>query len=383
MDFDYKPKLTLSPDDDAPQAPEMKAVSEAEIRPVEQIHEHTMEKLSEAERAAVLDFAKKIDLSDTNQIMQYGSSSQKNIADFSSAALENVCTKDLGEVGSMLSNLVVQLQGFNFDMEEKKGVFSLFKRATNKIETLKAQYNKAEVNVDKIIEALETHQVVLLKDMAMLDKMYELNQSYLKELSMYILAGKERLKEAREKELPALKEAAEKSGLPEDAQAVSDFANMINRFEKKIHDLELTRIISIQMSPQIRLIQNNDTLMVEKIQTSISNTIPLWKSQMVLALGIAHSQQAMEAQRQVTNLTNELLKRNADMLKTGSVEIAKESERGIVDLETLKYTNENLISTLEEVRQIQIEGSRKRREAELELGRIEAELKNKLLELKE
>ena len=324
MDFDYKPKLTLSPDDDAPQAPEMKAVSEAEIRPVEQIHEHTMEKLSEAERAAVLDFAKKIDLSDTNQIMQYGSSSQKNIADFSSAALENVCTKDLGEVGSMLSNLVVQLQGFNFDMEEKKGVFSLFKRATNKIETLKAQYNKAEVNVDKIIEALETHQVVLLKDMAMLDKMYELNQSYLKELSMYILAGKERLKEAREKELPALKEAAEKSGLPEDAQAVSDFANMINRFEKKIHDLELTRIISIQMSPQIRLIQNNDTLMVEKIQTSISNTIPLWKSQMVLALGIAHSQQAMEAQRQVTNLTNELLKRNADMLKTGSVEIAKD-----------------------------------------------------------
>lgn len=380
MDFDYKPQLTLSSDK---AAPEMKTLSDAEIRPVEQVPEYSMEKLSEAERTAVLDFAKNIDISDTNQVMQYGSSSQKNIADFSGAALENVRTKDLGEIGSMLGSLVVELQDFDFDMEEKKGVLGLFKRATNKIATLKAQYDEAEVNVDQITEALDNHQVVLLKDMAMLDKMYELNQSYFKELSMYILAGKERLKEAREKDLPALKEAAEKSGLPEDAQAANDFANMINRFEKKIHDLELTRIISIQMSPQIRLIQNNDTMMVEKIQTSISNTIPLWKSQMVLALGIAHSQQSMEAQRQVTNLTNELLKRNADMLKTGSVEIAKESERGIVDLETLKYTNENLISTLEEVRQIQAEGSQKRREAELELGRIEGELKKKLLELNE
>lgn len=383
MDFDYKPKLTLSPDEAAPKAPDTAA--EAENASAEQAPDYSLEKLSEklsdAERSAVLEFAKKIDITDANQVMQYGSPAQKNIADFSGAALENVRTKDLGEIGSMLGNLVVELKGFNFDMEEKKGILGLFKRATNKIATLKAQYDKAEVNVDKITEALESHQVVLLKDMAMLDKMYELNQAYLKELTMYILAGKERLREAKEKELPALMETAEKSGLPEDAQAVNDFANMINRFEKKLHDLELTRTISIQMSPQIRLIQNNDTLMVEKIQTSISNTIPLWKSQMVLALGIAHSQQALEAQRQVSNLTNELLKRNSEMLKTGSVEIAKEAERGIVDLETLKYTNENLISTLEEVRRIQAEGSLKRREAEAELGRIEEELKKKLLEL--
>lgn len=383
MDFDYKPKLTLSPDEAAPKAPDTAA--EAENASAEQAPDYSLEKLSEklsdAERSAVLEFAKKIDITDANQVMQYGSSAQKNIADFSGAALENVRTKDLGEIGSMLGNLVVELKGFNFDMEEKKGILGLFKRATNKNATLKAQYDKAEVNVDKITEALESHQVVLLKDMAMLDKMYELNQAYLKELTMYILAGKERLREAKEKELPALMETAEKSGLPEDAQAVNDFANMINRFEKKLHDLELTRTISIQMSPQIRLIQNNDTLMVEKIQTSISNTIPLWKSQMVLALGIAHSQQALEAQRQVSNLTNELLKRNSEMLKTGSVEIAKEAERGIVDLETLKYTNENLISTLEEVRRIQAEGSLKRREAEAELGRIEEELKKKLLEL--
>lgn len=383
MDFDYKPKLSLS-QDEAPSGESIaEAASGAELRPLEQVPEYSMEKLSEAERTAVLEFAKKIDITDTNQIMQYGSSAQKNIADFSGAALENVRTKDLGEVGAMLGNLVVELKDLDFDMEEKKGILGLFKRATNKIATLKSQYDKAEVNVDKITEALEGHQVVLLKDMAMLDKMYELNQAYFKELSMYILAGKERIKQARENELPALKTAAEKSGLPEDAQAANDFSNMINRFEKKIHDLELTRIISIQMSPQIRLIQNNDTMMVEKIQTSISNTIPLWKSQMVLALGIAHSQQAMEAQREVTNVTNELLKRNADMLKTGSVEVAKESERGIVDLETLKYTNESLISTLEEVRQIQAEGSQKRREAELELGRIEDELKKKLLELRE
>lgn len=383
MDFDYKPKLTLSPDEAAPKAPDTAA--EAENASAEQAPDYSLEKLSEklsdAERSAVLEFAKKIDITDANQVMQYGSPAQKNIADFSGAALENVRTKDLGEIGSMLGNLVVELKGFNFDMEEKKGILGLFKRATNKNATLKAQYDKAEVNVDKITEALESHQVVLLKDMAMLDKMYELNQAYLKELTMYILAGKERLREAKEKELPALMETAEKSGLPEDAQAVNDFANMINRFEKKLHDLELTRTISIQMSPQIRLIQNNDTLMVEKIQTSISNTIPLWKSQMVLALGIAHSQQALEAQRQVSNLTNELLKRNSEMLKTGSVEIAKEAERGIVDLETLKYTNENLISTLEEVRRIQAEGSLKRREAEAELGRIEEELKKKLLEL--
>lgn len=386
MDYNYKPQLTLVPDKtpiaELTEVPESKEISVAGTHSVESVHEYTMDKLSEAERAAILEFTKKIDIADTNQIMQYGSSAQKNISDFSGAALENVRTKDLGEIGSMLGNLVIELKDLDFDMEEKKGILGLFRRATNKIASLKAQYDKAEVNVDKIVEVLEGHQIVLLKDMAMLDKMYELNLAYFKELSMYILAGKEKLKEARQKELPVLQERAEESGLPEDAQTVNDFSNMINRFEKKIHDLELTRIISIQMAPQIRLIQNNDTMMVEKIQTSISNTIPLWKSQMVLALGIAHSQQAMEAQREVTNITNELLKKNADMLKSGSVDIAKESERGIVDLETLKYTNESLISTLEEVRLIQAEGSQKRSEAEVELGRIEEELKNKLLELK-
>ncbi|NLO49111.1 MAG: toxic anion resistance protein [Clostridiales bacterium] len=385
LNYEYTPNLTLSPEN-APEVPvtqKTELTVSSETKETAPLPELTMDSLSEDERLAIREFAKKIDITDTNMVMQYGSSAQKNISDFSGAALENVRTKDMGQVGSMLGNLVVQLKGLDFDVEEKKGILGLFKRATNKIETLKIQYDKAETNVDKITQSLEGHQLVLLKDMAMLDKMYDLNLAYFKELSMYILAGKEKLREITEKELPVLKEKAQKSGLPEDAQAASDFANMINRFDKKIHDLELTRIISIQMAPQIRLIQNNDAMMVEKIQTSIVNTIPLWKSQMVLALGIAHSQQAMEAQREVTDLTNDLLKKNAEMLKSGSIEVARESERGIVDLETLKFTNQNLIETLEEVRTIQSEGYQKRREAEAELGRIEGELKKKLLELKD
>lgn len=377
FNFEYKP--TLSTDSDS-------ALTDRTTPADAIIKAHppafSMENLTEAERKAVLDFAEKIDITDSNMVLNYGSGAQKNISEFSGAALGNVRTKDMGEVGAMLSSLVVELRGLNFDPEEKKGIRGLFKRTSNQIAALKAQYDKAEVNVDKISAELEGHQLVLLKDVAMLDKMYELNQAYFKELSMYILAGREKLAKVRAKELPALKQKAEQTGLPEDAQSASDFSNMCLRFEKKLHDLELTRTISIQMAPQIRMIQNNDALMVEKIQTSIANTIPLWKSQMVLALGMVHSQQAMQAQREVTNLTNELLRKNSEMLKTGSVEIARESERGIVDLETLKYANENLIATLEEVRVIQEEGARKRAEAESELGRIENQLKAKLLELK-
>jgi len=340
-----------------------------------------LSKLSEAEQKIVNDFSEKIDITDTNAVLQYGAVAQKHISDFSDTTLKSVRDKDMGEVGNMLSGLVVELKTLNFDQEDKKGIKGLFRKATTQIDEMKAQYDKAEVNVNKITEELEKHQVVLLKDVAMLDKMYELNQAYFKELSMYILAGKKRLEECRATKLQELLQKAEASGLPEDAQAANDYASMCTRFEKKIHDLELTRMISIQMSPQIRMIQNNDTLMVEKIQTSIVNTIPLWKSQMVLALGMSHSQQAMKAQREVTDLTNDLLKKNSEMLKTGSVEIAKESERGIVEIETLKATNENLISTLEEVRQIQVDGAARRREAEAELVRIEDELRKKLLEM--
>ncbi len=377
MDFEYKPTLTLEPTEEAPKPAELISSAEKKVEaPV-----FSMENLSEAERKAVEDFAKKINIEDTNTVLQYGAGAQKNISEFSGAALNTVRTKDMGEVGDMLTGLVVQLKTINFDQEEKKGLKGLFRKASTQIEEMKAQYDKAEVSVNKITEQLEQHQVVLLKDVAMLDKMYELNQAYFKELSMYILAGKKKLAECREGRLKELLAKAEASGLPEDAQAANDYASMCNRFEKKIHDLELTRMISIQMSPQIRMIQNNDTLMVEKIQTSIVNTIPLWKSQMVLALGMTHSQQAMKAQREVTDLTNELLKKNSEMLKTGSVDIARESERGIVELETLKQTNENLISTLEEVRQIQVDGAARRREAEVELTRIEGELRQKLLEL--
>ena len=379
MDFEYAPKLTLTPDTDENTAAAA-AIPQPEA-PADAI-DTMMEVLTDAEKQAIKDFAEKIDITDANIVLQYGAGAQKNISDFSSAALGNVRTKDMGEVGDMLGDLVVELKDLDIDTEEKMGFLGIFKKAGNKIATLKAQYDKAEVNVNRISEELEKHQIVLLKDVAMLDKMYELNQAYFKELSMYILAGKEKLATERATTLVQLKEKAEKSGLPEDAQAYNDFTNMCNRFEKKLHDLELTRIISIQMAPQIRLIQNNDSLMVEKIQTSLVNTIPLWKSQMVLALGMAHSKQAMEAQREVSDLTNELLRKNAELLKTGSIEIATESERGIVELETLKQTNQSLIDTLEEVRRIQAEGSQKRREAEAELGRIETELKNKLLEMK-
>lgn len=374
---EFNPTLTLSPAAAAAAAP-LPAEAAPQTVPVKL----DLSQLSEAEQKTVQDFSKKIDITDTNQILQYGAVAQKNIADFSGATLNSVRTKDMGQVGGMLSNLVVELRGFNFSESEKRGFFGIKKKIENQVEALKAQYSKAEVNVDKISDMLQQHQVTLLKDVAMLDKMYGINQNYFKELTMYILAGKEKLEDCRNNVLPALQKKAKDSGLPEDAQAANDYANMINRFEKKLYDLELTRTISVQMAPQIRLLQNNDSLMVEKIQTSIVNTIPLWKSQMVLALGLSHSQQAMEAQREVTNMTNELLRKNAETLKMGSVEIAKESERGIADLDTLKNTNQALIETLEEVRTIQSEGATKRREAEVELGRIEGELKQKLLDIR-
>ena len=377
---EYVPSLTLNPDTDKglPTAAEIAKVAEEKVAPV--VLER--DQLTEAEQKMVDDFAKQIDITDTNMVLTYGSAAQKNIANFSEATLNNVRTKDMGEVGDMLSDLVVELKGLNFDDEEKKGLFGIKRKIQKNLTALKAQYDKAEVNVDKIVDMLEKHQITLLKDTAMLDKMYDVNQSYFKELTMYIIAGKQRLEECKNTELVRLREKAEQSGLPEDAQAANDYANMINRFEKKIYDLELTRMISVQMAPQIRLIQNNDSLMIEKVQTSITNTIPLWKSQMVLALGMHHSQQAMEAQREVTNVTNELLKKNAAKLKQGTIDIAKESERGIADIETLVETNNKLIETLEEVRSIQEEGSKKRAEAEVELGRIEGELKQKLLDLR-
>ena len=337
--------------------------------------------LSDAERKMVNDFAEKIQISNSNLVLQYGSGAQKKIADFSETALNNVRTKDMSEVGEMLTNVVVELKKFNVD-EEEKGLFSFFKRSGNKISTYKAKYSSAEANVNRICNVLEDHQVQLMKDIAMLDKMYELNKVYFKELSMYILAGKKKLAKVESTELPAAQEKARRTGLPEDAQAANDLSAMCNRFEKKLHDLELTRTISIQMAPQIRLIQNNDTLMTEKIQSTLVNTIPLWKSQMVLALGVAHSQQAADAQKAVTDMTNELLRKNAETLKMSSIETAKQSERGIVDIETLKTTNESLISTLDEVMRIQQEGRQKRQEAETELRRIENDLKNKLLEMR-
>ncbi len=378
------PTLTLDPNAAATaaavqEAPQAEAVEEKKDIPVERLE---LEKLSPAEQAAVRDFSEKIDILNTEQVLNYGSSAQKNISEFSEAALSSVRTKDLGEVGDMLGDLVVELKGMNFDQQEKKGFLGLFKKAGQNIASLKAQFDKAEVNVDKIVESLEGHEIVLLKDISMMDKMYEKNQEYNKELTMYILAGKLKIQQLRTVELPQYQEKARQSGLPEDAQAANDFANMIGRFEKKIHDLELTRTISVQMSPQIRMVQNNDSLMAEKIRTSIVNTIPLWKSQMVLALSLHHSEQAMKAQRDVTDVTNELLTRNAEILHQGSVGIAREAERGIVDMETLKKTNLELIATLDEVRQIQDEGRAQRAQAEEELGRIEGELKQKLLEMK-
>lgn len=379
-EFSYTPKLTLEPAPAATAA--MEAPKEKEEKEEITPERPALEKLSEEEQAAVREFAKQIDVSNTNQVLSYGAAAQTNISDFSSAALGKVRTKDMGEVGGMLSDLVVELKGMDFDTEEKKGFLGIFRKAGNSIASLKAQYDKAEVNVDRITTELERHERVLLKDIATMDKMYQMNQAYFKELTMYILAGKLKCEELRSNDLPKLQKQAQESGLPEDAQAANDLANMIGRFEKRLHDLELTRVISLQMAPQIRLIQNNDSLMAEKIQTSIVNTIPLWKSQMVLALSMEHSRQAMEAQREVSDVTNALLKKNAEALHQGSVEVARESERGIVELETLKHTNSELIKTLEEVRQIQEDGRARRAEAEVELGRIEGELKQKLLDIK-
>ena len=369
------PELTLETAVPTPAAP-APAPAKPEVTPV-QVDESM---LSDAEKKAVEEFSRKIDLMDSNMILQYGAAAQKNVAGFSENALNSVRTKDLGEVGKSLSELVVELKGFG-EEEEKKGLFGLFKKTGNKLETMKAQYAKVETNVDKIARELEQHQVTLLKDVAMLDQMYELNLKYYKELTMYILAGKKKLEDVRTNELPALRAKAEQTGAQEDAQKYNDMVQMCERFEKKLHDLELTRVISVQMGPQTRLLQNNDTLMVEKIQSSLVNTIPLWKSQMVLALGLEHSRQATAAQSAVTEMTNELLKKNADMLKMGTVQTAKEAERSIVDIETLQHTNQQLISTLDEVLNIQREGAAKRKAAEAELGRIEGELKQKLMEL--
>lgn len=337
--------------------------------------------LTAEEQRMVDDFAAKISLSDSNLILQYGSGAQKKIADFSENTLNSVRTKDLGQIGEMLTGVVTELKGFEDD-ENEKGFLGLFKKSSNKISTMRAKYAKAEANIDQICKALESHQIQLLKDVAMLDKMYELNKVYFKELSMYIIAGKKKLRQVEDTELADLTARAKQSGLPEDAQAANDLAALCNRFDKKLHDLELTRMISIQMAPQIRLVQGSDTLMSEKIQSTLVNTIPLWKSQIVLALGVAHSEQASRAQREVTDMTNELLRKNAETLKMATVSTAKESERGIVDLDTLKYTNESLISTLDEVVRIQEEGRQKRREAEGELSRIETELKQKLLDIR-
>ena len=368
------PTLTLTPEaPTTPAAPEVKK----EVEPV--VLDDSM--LTEQEKAAVNEFAKKIDVRDTNQVLQYGAAAQKSVASFSESALANVRNKDMGEIGEDLSRLVVELKGFGAP-EEKKGLAGLFKKTGNRIETMKAQYNKVEANVDKIAQNLENHQITLLKDVAMFDQMYELNLKYYKELTMYILAGKKRLADVRAGELEELRKKAEQSGLAEDAQAYNDLVSMCDRFEKKLHDLELTRMVSIQMGPQTRLLQNNDTLMIEKIQSSLVNTIPLWKSQMVLALGMEHSRQATAAQNAVTEMTNDLLKKNADTLKMGTIATAKEAERSVVDIETLQHTNEQLISTLDEVARIQKEGAAKRKAAEAELGRIEGELKQKLMELR-
>lgn len=369
------PTLTLEPDlgEAKPAAP---AVLEAEA--VKKEMEQTI--LTPEEQQMVDSFAQKIDIENTNQILQYGAGTQKKMADFSDAALENVRTQDLGEVGELITQVVGELRDFDAT-EEEKGFLGFFKKQGNKIENMKNRYAKAEVNVQKITTSLQDHQMRLMKDSAVLEKMYAQNLNYYKELTMYILAGKQKLQEVREGKLRDLEAKAAASGFPEDAQEAKDLDSKCNRFEKKLHDLELTRTISLQTAPQIRLVQNNDTLMVEKIQTTIVNTIPLWKSQMVLALGIAHSTEAAQAQRQVTDLTNELLKKNAQALHLASTETAKESERGIVDIETLKQTNQELISTLDDVMKIQKEGRIKRQQAEVEMRRMEDELKNKLLEI--
>lgn len=390
----YTFNLTLDPSPAAPVAPTASAVQEApaedtapaapaeEAAPEIPAEKLDIEKLSPEEQAAVREFSKQIDITDSTLVLNYGANAQKNIAEFSAQALEKVRTKDLGEVGDMLSGLVSQLGGLSEAPAEAKGLKKLFRSTTRSIRDLKNKYDKAEANVDEITAALDQHWITLNKDIVTMDQMYELNQAYFKELTMYIIAGKLRAQELRETVLPEMIKKAEETGLPEDAQAANDYAALLGRYEKKIHDLELTRMICVQMGPQIRLIQNNDALMAEKIQTAIVNTIPLWKSQMVIAMSLHHSQQAMEATRSVSDVTNDLLRKNAEALHTGSVAVARESERGIVDLETLVQTNQELIATLEEVRQIQDAGRARRAEAELELGRLEGELKHKLLEMK-
>ena len=373
-DFEMEtPSLTLEPDLGEFEKKE-------EVIPKKQTQKEEVPVLTPEEQKMVNDFAAKIDIENTNQILQYGAGTQKKMADFSDTALENVKTQDLGEIGELISNVVGELK--DFDVQEEGKFFGFFRKQTSKIENLKNKYDKAQVNVEKITDSLQQHQVRLMKDSAMLDKMYEQNLNYFKELTMYILAGKKKLEETRNGKLAEMKNKAALSGLPEDAQAARDLDEKCSRFEKKLHDLELTRTIAMQTAPQIRLIQNNDTVMVEKIQTTIVNTIPLWKSQMVLALGIAHSAEAAQAQRQVTDITNELLRKNAETLHMATIETAKESERGIVDLETLQKTNADLIQTLDDVMRIQMEGRQKRQAAEMEMHRMEEELKRKLLEIR-
>ena len=366
------PTLTLDP------AADEKVIAESKKATPVQVEDTP---LSPEEQKMVNDFAEKIDITNSQMVLQYGAASQKKLSDFSETALSRVKTKDMGETGELITNLISELQGFDATTEQPKGIFGFFKKTSNSIEQLKTRYDSADKNVERIKAQLEDHQVTLMKDITMLDKMYELNLVYFKELTMYILAGKKKLAEVRANDLKAAQEKAQRTQLPEDAQAARDLADLCDRFEKKLYDLELTRNVSIQMGPQIRLIQSNDTMMAEKIQTTIVNTIPLWMNQMVLALGIAHSQQAMQAERAVTDATNELLKKNAATLKQGTIEIAKESERGIVDIETLKQTNKQLIETLDELNKIRADGKAKRANAEQELGRIEGELRQKMLEI--
>ena len=366
------PTLTLDP------AADEKVIAESKKATPVQVEDTP---LSPEEQKMVNDFAEKIDITNSQMVLQYGAASQKKLSDFSETALSRVKTKDMGETGELITSLISELQGFDATTEQPKGIFGFFKKTSNSIEQLKTRYDSADKNVERIKAQLEDHQVTLMKDITMLDKMYELNLVYFKELTMYILAGKKKLAEVRANDLKAAQEKAQRTQLPEDAQAARDLADLCDRFEKKLYDLELTRNVSIQMGPQIRLIQSNDTMMAEKIQTTIVNTIPLWKNQMVLALGIAHSQQAMAAERAVTDATNELLRKNAATLKQGTIEIAKESERGIVDIETLQQTNKQLIETLDELNKIRADGKVKRANAEQELGRIEGELRQKMLEI--
>ncbi len=388
MAEDYIPELTLYPNSPlgsvaqaAPPAPAQEQQQEAPVQQDLPASDLDEAKLSEAERKAVEEFARTIDITDSNLVLQYGAAAQKNVSEFSESTLQQIRTKDLGEIGDTLAGLVKELQSFEAG-EEKKGLSGFFRKKKNQLESMKAGYAKASANVDKIVESLEQHQLTLMKDVANLDQMVELNAKYQKELTMYIIAGKKKLTQVRSTDLAELEKKAAASGSQEDAQAYNDLANLCTRFEKKLHDLELTRMISLQMGPQTRLLQNNDTLMIEKIQSSLVNTIPLWKSQMVLALGLEHARQATAAQNAVTEVTNTLLKQNADMLRQGTVDTAREAERAIVDLDTLRHTNQQLVDSLDEVMRIQSEGAQKRREAETELAKIEGELKQKLLELR-